>query len=255
DSWNDYEMSALLENANTGERLSIAIRLRALSDFEGEEILFDEFELNGVPVVVNRTLAPELRLGEAGARMRESGAALRGKSAIVFDLRGHSGGVLDPMLDWVRALTGKRPLGRAFASFGLASRTNGGFVGGDPIWTESVFSTASTQPLPNESLIVVLMDNYIASAGELLVGRLRELENVIFVGANTMGVLLTADLKRTALPLSGIHVIYGAELNLRPDFSQFEGVGFMPDLWVPPDQSLERVLAFIERYGLLRAAQ
>jgi len=40
-------------------------------------------------------------------------------------------------------------------------------------------------------------------------------------------------------------------LNVRPDLSQFEGVGFAPDLWVPPDDSLNRVLRFIERYGII----
>jgi len=37
---------------------------------------------------------------------------------------------------------------------------------------------------------------------------------------------------------------------VHPDLSQFEGVGFLPDLWVPPGEALDRVLAFIERYGL-----
>jgi len=29
----------------------------------------------------------------------------------------------------------------------------------------------------------------------------------------------------------------------------------MPDLWVQPEESLQRALAFIERYGLNRAAK
>ena len=41
-------------------------------------------------------------------------------------------------------------------------------------------------------------------------------------------------------------------LNIRPDLSQFEGIGFKPDLYIPPDESLDRVLNFIDRYELLR---
>jgi len=40
-------------------------------------------------------------------------------------------------------------------------------------------------------------------------------------------------------------------MSLRPDLSHFEGIGFMPDLYVPPEESLERVLQFIKRYKLL----
>ena len=84
-------------------------------------------------------------------------------------------------------------------------------------------------------------------------GYLHELENVIFVGTNTQGTIVTGGVARNILPRSNITVIFGTQLHLRPDFSQFEGVGFMPDLWVPPTESLHRVLAFIKRYGLAHA--
>jgi len=54
------------------------------------------------------------------------------------------------------------------------------------------------------------------------------------------------------LPHSGLDIIFSTYMNLRPDLSLFEGVGFLPDLWVPPVESLDRVLAFVERYGLNR---
>ena len=104
--------------------------------------------------------------------------------------------------------------------------------------------------IPNENLVIVLTDKNTGSAGEMFVGLLRQLENMLVVGTNTAGVLLTSSVGRTILPHSGLALIFGTQLNLRPDLSQFEGVGFMPDLWVPPGKSLERVLRFIERYGL-----
>jgi len=108
----------------------------------------------------------------------------------------------------------------------------------------------SREPIPNDNLVIVLMDNKTASAGEWFVGHLRQLENVLFVGTNTWGVLLTGAVTRTILPRSGLEVQFGMWLNVRPDLSQFEGIGFLPDLWVPPGEALERALAFIERYGL-----
>jgi len=94
------------------------------------------------------------------------------------------------------------------------------------------------------------MDKRVSSAGDSFVGELRQLENALFVGTNTHGNLLSGGIVRSRLPHSGIDIIFGQELHLRPDLSQFEGVGFLPDLWVPPGEALERVLAFIERYGL-----
>ena len=104
--------------------------------------------------------------------------------------------------------------------------------------------------IPNKNLVIVLIDNNVSSAGEWFVGYLRQLKNVLVVGTNTNGTLLAGGTVTTNLPHSGIEIRLGRRLTLRPDLSQFEGVGFMPDLWVPPGESLERVLRFIERYGL-----
>ena len=110
----------------------------------------------------------------------------------------------------------------------------------------------SREAIPDDSIVIILMDNYVASAGEFFVSILRRLENALFVGTNTFGVYLTAGMDVITLPRSGLEMRIGTVLTLRPDLSQFEGVGFLPDLWVPPGESLERVLAFIERYGLNR---
>jgi len=89
----------------------------------------------------------------------------------------------------------------------------------------------------------------------MFVGYLRQLRNVLVVGTNTSGTFLTSNIGMTILPHSGVGIMFGTHLNLRPDLSQFEGVGFMPDLWVPPGESLERVLRFVERYGFADGSQ
>ena len=155
----------------------------------------------------------------------------------------------DPSLFEIRE-DGTRVLRRIPESIAVYFREAGlGFMIDDFVDNGS----ASRQfPIPNENIVIVLIDNNVASAGEIFAGYLRQLENILFVGTNTRGSLLTGDISRTILPFSSIDIIFGTMLTLRPDLSQFEGVGFMPDLWVPPGESLERVLRFIERYGLAR---
>jgi len=243
-------MTVHLEAVGSGEELSLDVRLGSMANFGRSDTVLYQYEAKGVPVVVNRTLSEPHLTNSATGRFRESGRSLRGSPVIVLDLRGHSGGVPGPIISWINALTtGSSPSGRAFGTFDLESRTNDNFMRTVPVWTKNI-PEASTLPLSNESLIVVLTDNNMASVGDLIVGYLRELENVLFVGTNTRGVILTGGIKRNVLPRSNITVVFGTQLHLRPDFSQFEGVGFLPDLWVPPTESLERVLAFIERYGL-----
>ncbi|MCL2558383.1 MAG: S41 family peptidase [Treponema sp.] len=254
--WNQLGIQALsvtLESLATGDLLTLALRLWPLPSFDWPTTLFHQYETNGVPVVVNRTLSYPYATSDATKIFRESGASLRGAPVVLLDLRGNGGGLPNPMLFWIGALTGNWSLGRAFGVFNFRSMSNG--LGSGPRWTTGLEPFVSAPALPNESLIIALTDNNIGSAGDLIVGHLRELENVIFVGTNTKGALVTGGVVRNVLPHSGIAVIFGIQLHLRPDFSQFEGVGFMPDLWVPPDQSLHRVLAFIERYGLLRGAK
>jgi len=107
--------------------------------------------------------------------------------------------------------------------------------------------------LSNNNFVIVLTDYHVGSAGERFVGYLRQLENVLVVGTNTFGVLATGGVVWTVLPRSNLTLQFSVStLDLRPDLSQFEGIGLLPDLWVPPGESLERVLAFVRRYGIRR---
>ncbi|MCL2609080.1 MAG: S41 family peptidase [Treponema sp.] len=242
-------MSVLLESVKTDEELSLDIRLQPMPNIVSPNRLFHQYEINGIPVIENRHLDSTSLEAEERIRFRKSGESLRGRPVVVLDLRGHKGGFEDAMLAWIDAFTWRRPMfGQFFGEFRLRSMSNDEGRGNGPEWTSLLQSFSSK--LPNESFLIVLTDGNVMSAGEILAGLLRQFENVIFVGTNTRGMALTAQIMRDGLPRSGINVIFGTQLNLRPDFSQFEGVGFMPDLWVPPTESLGRVLAFIERYGL-----
>ena len=257
DDWSARALIALVENVATGERVELELSLPWVRNHRAESLpLLLAREQNGVPIIENRTLLSSDMAIDTSADFYREGAAMRGTPVIVLDLRGNSGGVFEPMRRWIAGFTGQRLPGAAFAQFQLRSLSNGmgaGRPGFPPTWGAIARGDAQAGARPNQSLLVVLIDNNVASAGDLIVGHLREFENVIFVGANTGGALIAGGLIRSSLPNSGLDLRFGTSLSLRPDFSQFEGVGFMPDLWVQPEESLQRALAFIERYGLNRA--
>lgn len=62
------------------------------------------------------------------------------------------------------------------------------------------------EPIPNESIVVVLTDSWIASAAEIFLESLRQMDNVVIIGSNTYGASLTnrttAALPNSLLPLS-----------------------------------------------------
>ena len=262
------EIIAHLECTRSGERHTRGVHLARPGNYTPmSRPLLATREAGGVLVVESRSmLAPANNFENARADFYQSGGDARGKPALVLDLRGNYGGSRLLGSDWIRGYAGQPPSSDlAFAGHSLLSRTAMRRLNANAIfeWEEDEVETAWAQhggfcdsaklePLPNDGLVIVLMDNTLFSAGELFIGYLRQLENVLFVGTNTRGVLLTGGISRTRLPRSGFDVSFGFNLNLRPDLSRFEGVGFLPDLWVPPRESLERVLAFIERYGLNR---
>jgi len=250
------EMSAVLENAATGERRVLPVSLPRPSPFVSEsEPMFETRAEGDVTIAVNRTL----RANDIEYQFFRWGTELSNEPALVLDLRGHRGGNPELARAWIGGLAGWPRHDLMFSRFSLESSIVPMLRGralharnSMPEWSALHFSSGPRAVIPNDNLVIVLMDNNMASAGDAFVGFLRQLENALFIGTNTMGMLVTVDLVEIILPHSGIAIRFGTSLHLRPDLSQFEGVGFLPDLWVPPGESLERALAFIERYRLNR---
>jgi len=284
---NTVEIKVLFENIVTGER---HYRIVDLERVDSPRLpiypALVKREVEGVMVMENRNLLNP----EEDEVFLLSGYELRDRQILVMDLRGHiGGGSMLPSL-WIEMYTGQRPQRNSlFAVSSLqrlrvpvelinffvplnevmrfdrhmesvmdrhprfASMRGANDTVPDPLHLiTSVPSIPLPTSIPNENFIIVLIDKNVVSAGELFVGHLRQLENVLVVGTNTSGSFFSGGVGRTILPYSGLPVIFGTQLHLRHDLTRFEGIGFMPDLWVPPQESLERVLRFIERYGLAR---
>jgi len=261
------EITVLLENTATGENHSRIVNLSkvAAAPPRPRYPMIVTRELGGITIMESRSFHPGSR--DDRDNFLRSGYALRDRPVLIIDLNGNSGGRAAYPHDWVRLYTGYELTG--FMLF-FQPRSQVSIELQDyliPYQLSTIFRArrvgSTTEepsggigflvqmaPIPNENLVIVLMDNNVASAGELFVGHLRQLENVLVVGTNTMGALISGSTGKTSLPHSGLRITFGTSISMRLDLSPFEGVGFMPDLWVPPGESLERVLRFIERYGL-----
>lgn len=104
--------------------------------------------------------------------------------------------------------------------------------------------------IKNKNYIFVIVDNNTASAGEFFIDLLKRLENVIIIGSNTNGVLNGSIYDNLRLPNTGISFGYGNTIRIYDKELFEEGRGFMPDIIVNDDETLEKVLKLIQYYNL-----
>jgi len=236
----------------SGEMRNISVVMQPATDTDvSRDSIFAICEQSGIKILENRRLWERDNESDLD-EFPSTGRTLRDEPILILDLRGNGGGNDGLASDWIEQYTGQAPnYGMMFRQVRLNSLTvnelNQGIESASPpSWQVGDYGNEH-RFIPNKNLLIVLMDNRIGSAGDTFVGYLRQLENVLFVGANTMGVLTTGNVGSAVLPYSRLKVNFGVSLNVRTDLSQFEGIGFVPDLWVAPNDALERTLKFIER--------
>jgi hypothetical protein len=247
------------------------------SDFDHySDDLFREDMLGGIPVMRIRSftdIAPD-ELNQFVA----TGTALRDDPVAIIDLRGNGGGNEHWPVSWIQRLTGKRAesvlifaelesrtsmMGRAnaFEYWDYVAPGSSSFrseadryariaalfedEASQPRWTGPVYPTFSL--IPNDTTIVVVMNDQVASAGEGMVMRISRLENVIVVGENSMGALTFGNVSTHKLPHSGLMIWLSININISADQQLHEGVGLSPDLWVPAADAVNYAVAAIRR--------
>jgi len=271
-------LTVIFENIDTGENHSHSLNLQLVSSPRMSSYPMIEIrEVDGITILENRKLIEDSM--DELADFAWSSMELRNKPILIMDLRGNIGGKISNPRNWIHFYTEQEKIGTPFFAFSNSLNSQASaelrkfYTSHDDnteiddelaeieLTDEHAFSIGQLSnaenfplhiPISNKNLVIVLTDNNTFSAGEIFVGYLRQLNNVLVIGTNTRGAVLTGGMGRTRLPYSCAEITFGMRLSLRPDLSQFEGVGFIPDLWVPPGESLERVLKFIERYGLVR---
>lgn len=228
--------------------------------FTGGTTVFSRSTEQGIPVVINRSLS---RDDVALQRFQEDAKNLVDEPIFILDLRGNSGGNSDWAEGWMTNLTGIVPqwpftyselntrtafagkVNWASSSSNVTKYLESYEIAMNEIdrgirargWTPLEMPTFSI--IPNEhQLVVVLTDGDIASSGEAFLGYLRQLDNVVFIGENSMGCGVFGDVTFYYLPNSGLPIQLNYKLFVPTDLANSEGKGYMPDLWVPADKAL-----------------
>ena len=243
------ELTVSFENTQTDTVCYRVIPLRTIPN--AHQLSTQPYSITkreGITVLSNR------RLNRSMQSFIKTGVELRETPVLIIDLRDHSGGQSDYARQWIQQYTGQNIGSSVFAGNRLVSATEGALNHqGREIHLQWLsWERPPLSVIQNENLVIVLTDNAIRSAGDAFVGMLRQLENVLFVGVNTRGVLVTGGVLEVPLPYSRANIRFGRQLNLLPDLSPFEGVGFSPDLWVPPIVSLERVIRLVHNLNAER---
>ena len=248
-------------------------------EFRPKAAAYRTMTRNGIPVVVHQSSIPSSASAETLlASFIANAAALRGNPAVVLDVRHHEGGQLEYPLRWTQAFMGtefsqdeRYATLETRTSFRLYRFFAESYYAGNPArlaeskrffaekiaWLDANESPesawafrgqADTQPglLPNRTPLFVLMDSRTGSAGEGFMYLLRQFENVVFVGENTKGLMVSASPAWGSLPHSRLPFVLTVDISLKDAREGLEGIGYKPDIWVDPGRALERVLRYVD---------
>jgi hypothetical protein len=272
----------LLIAVNEGKERLFKIKLRR-SDYDYiSEDIFREDNLGGIPVVRIHSFGDYYadQLNE----FAQTATEYRNEAVVIIDIRGNGGGNEHWPISWIQRLTGQRAEA-IFISSELECKTsmigrlnafnfwynkkdilhysdevekftsivNALESGGrQPSWTSPYYPQLPL--IPNNTTVVVVTDGLVASAGEGLVLRISQLENVVVVGENTQGCLTFGNVSMHALPNSGLIVWMPINFGLFPDQNFREEVGLTPDLWIPAADAVNYTVAALHK-GTITTAQ
>lgn len=239
--------------------------------------LFDEERLGGIPVIRAHTFA-DYYGGELQAFL-ESAERLKDEPFVILDIRGNGGGSTDWPKGWITRFTGHTPslkqvLTELVTQTSMMGRANLyaemllGYPKSEASWIKAyqdryrnrstALANGESSPhwtglnmpntgfIPNDTTLIVVVDRHVASAGEGLISYLHDqVENVLVVGENSEGALTYGNITLHQLPHSRLKAYVPIKLNVMLDLEWREEQGFIPDLWLPPDQALNYVVAAV----------
>jgi len=181
----------------------------------------------------------------------KSGSDARDAKLVIFDLRGNGGGSELYSMEWIMNFIGYGPsLPLAGGTRYSKLRTAMGFDGGQVeagIYQEY---QQNGRWIENNIPIIVLVDEYVASAGESTLNYLRAMDNVTVVGSNSGGLQLCGNNMGFTLPNSGTYFYFGTGLNFVYDMENKDFRGYEPDIWANPKTSLDAVMKMVDRYEI-----
>lgn len=229
----------------------------------GYEDIYTKFELDGITVL---TLSQFPTSGPEMEQFCRDAELLKDQDAIIIDLRSNFGGSTVHLYEWLDAFTEGRHKGPGWIKVSLCTPTSKQLaldhlqrhglhdladeVADGPVseigWSEIGY--LPSQPTPNRVNVVVLTGATL-SAGEVFVNNLIRLDNVVVLGTNTKGAMLMGYNYLHPLPHSQLAVRFGADFCPAPDLVNREGIGYLPDFWVSPQEALDLAIKFIHNYA------
>ena len=110
--------------------------------------------------------------------------------------------------------------------------------------------------IENDRVLIVLTGKRTASCAEIFLERTANLENVLVIGENTSGAMMS-NACRMQLPRSGCQVTMTVDSVYlpSPDSSYEELRGYEPDFWVPAAEAEELAVKLMEHLGAVGAPQ
>jgi len=239
---------------------------RRLLNIGGSSLRFE----NDIPIVTVREMGWPNSIGEASVHRRESAIRflsfaedLKDEPVVIVDIRSNEGGNGLLPLMWLHILAGEvvptnfvalsvdkcieRPE-EWLATHHVCDEDLAAYLHADVLNDQYFISFAHPDRIvSNDQIIILLVDRFTASAGEVFVDLMFSMENTLVIGQNTAGVLLTNSFGAPMfLPNSGIPVMFGPSVTVHPEGHFYEGVGFAPDVWVVGD-ALRAALATLGR--------
>jgi hypothetical protein len=273
----------LLVTANdAGERrFEIALQRSDFAHYSDD--LFREDEVGGIPVLRVRSFSDHH--ADALNQFLETASAHRGEPAIIVDVRGNGGGNETWPVRWIQGLTGQRAesvfiFSELHSKTTMAGRANGfaylyDLYPGTASYREEAegftdiaqrFEDGTRQPswvgprypqlplIPNDTTLILVMNDRVASSGEGLIMRASQAENVVLVGENSQGCLTFGNPGAHQLPHSRLMVRLPINWGLYPDMGFREEKGLAPDLWVPAADAVNYAVAAV-RSGTISTHQ
>ena len=227
------------------------------TDISGDASIYsrDVVGARKIPVLINYSLSGNpVKLEEFVA----SAAEWRKEPLFIIDLRGNGGGNDNYSSRWMAGFIGTPVsykymwaqkcssvlLGAwemiGFYDEGIKDNLNG--------WRGLPSSEAGAWE--TENTIFVMVDQFTGSAAESFIAELTLGKRVVLVGSNTRGGLNFGNVIALYLPNSEIQIRLGSSISFRDSLENDEGVGYYPDLWVTPGESLLSILRLCKYYGL-----
>ena len=180
-----------------------------------------------------------------------TGTSYKEKPLFVLDLRGNPGGFDGYAHSWMKNFCGKEIIEKELWSKKVTTcytAVYGGFVNSQGgVWRTSRSDGTLWE---TDNLIFVLIDDNTSSSGESFTNMLTLGKQVILVGTNTNGCLNFGNAYELYLPNSGIELRFGANMCFYQSLEHTDGIGYSPDLWVEPEDSLDAVVRLCNYYGL-----